>query len=125
MLNDPSRLREALPQMATLTVVPITLRNVEPQTQFAPRSDIRVLELHLVLITNERHEKYRAVLQKGADSSQFSFPELSGQDDNPRVIRLRIPVSILSPGDYKIYLNSITADNGVSSVEEYSFTVSG
>lgn len=124
-LNDPSRLRETLPETATLSVAPITLRNVRPQAQFTARADVRVLELHLLLVTNERPAKYRAVLRKGVTSEEFSFPELPAQDDTPRLIRLRVPTPILSPGDYQIRLSSIAVDGTVTAVEEYSFTVSG
>ena len=124
-LNDPSRLREVLPQMASLSVSPITLRKVEPQPQFTLRSEIRVLELHLLQYENERHTRYRAVLQKGSGSRPFNFPEIRVSDENPRVIRLRVPTSLLSRGTYQIILSAIAADGSGSSVEEYTFTVSG
>ena len=124
-LNDPSRAREAVPPMATLEVFPLTLRNVQLPAQFTLRSDVRVLELHLVLSPNERHTRYRADLRKGGDSEPLNFPELSVQADNPGIIRLKIPTSILSPGDYKINLSSIAADGSISSAEEYSFTIGG
>jgi len=124
-LNDPSRLREALPEMASLSVTPITLRKVEPQPQFMLRSEIRVLELHLLQDESERHTRYRAVLQKGAGSKPFNFPEIQVSDEHPRVIRLRVPTSLLSRGTYQIILSAIAADGSVSSVEEYNFTVSG
>jgi hypothetical protein len=90
LLNDPSRLREALPGMATLSVAPITLRNVEPQALVTLRPEIRVLELHLLQVQNES-TKYRAVLQKGSGSEQFRFPEIQAAHNNSRVIRLRVP----------------------------------
>ena len=123
-LNDPSRLRETLPEMASLSVPPITLRNVEPQALFTPRPEIRVLELHLLQVQNER-TKYRAVLQKGPVSEQFRFPEVQAADKNSRIIRLRVPTSLLSRGTYQILLSAIAADGSVSSVEEYNFTVGG
>jgi len=122
-LNDPSRLREALPDMANLPLAPITLRNVELQAQFTPRTEIRVLELHLLQVQNERHARYRAVLQKGSGSEPFRFPEVQASDETPRVIRLRVPTSLLSRGTYQIILSAIAADGSVSSVEEYNFTV--
>ena len=124
-LNDPSRLREVLPEMASLSVSPITLRKVEPQPQFMLRSEIRVLELHLLQDENERHTRYRAVLQKGSGFRPFNFPEIQVSDENSRVIRLRIPTSLLSRGTYQIILSAIAADGSVRSVEEYTFTVSG
>jgi len=124
-LNDPSRLRETLPQMAALSVAPITLRNIQTQPHFALRSDVSVLELHLLLVPNERHEKYRAVLQNAANSEEFTVPELAVEGDKSRLIRLRIPTSILSPGDYKIRLSSTSPDGDGSSVEEYNFSVGG
>jgi hypothetical protein len=124
-LNDPSRLREPLPEMASLSVTPITLRKVEPQPQFLLRSEIRVLELHLIQDESERHTRYRAVLQKGTGSKPFNFPEIQTSDEHPRVIRLRVPTSLLSRGTYQIILSAIAADGSVSSVEEYNFTVTG
>lgn len=123
-LNDPSRLRETLPQMASLSVAPITLRNVERQALFTPRPEIRVLELHLLQVQN-KPTKYRAVLQKGPGSEQFRFPEVQAADNNSRIIRLRVPTSLLSRGTYQIILSAIAADGSVSSVEEYNFTVGG
>lgn len=124
-LNDPSRSRQALPEMASLSVAPITLRNVESPAQFTPQSEIRVLELHLIQVQNEGHQRYRAVLKKGSISEPFKFPDFQQLDDNPRVIRLRVPTSLLSRGTYQIILSAIAADGSVSSVEEYNFTVGG
>ena len=124
-LNDPSRLHEALPEMASLSVTPITLRKVDPQPQFTLRSEIRILELHLLQDQNELHPRYRAVLQKESGSKPLNFPEIQASDENPGVIRLRVPTSFLSRGTYQIILSSIAADGSVSSVEEYNFTVSG
>jgi hypothetical protein len=125
ILNDPSRLRGALPQMASLSLAPITLRDVELPAQFTPRTEIRFLELHLLQIQNEPHTKYRAVLQKGSGSEPFRFPDVQVLDDNSRVIRLRVPTSLLAPGTYRILLSGLAADGSVSSVEEYNFTVGG
>jgi hypothetical protein len=124
-LNDPSRLREALPEMATLSVTPITLRKVEPQPQFTPRSEIKILELHLLQEQNDGHTRYRAVLQKGSDSTPFSFPEIQAAVENSRMIRLRVPTSLLSRGTYQIILSALAADGSVVSVDEYNFTVNG
>lgn len=124
-LNEPAKLRETLAGTETLSVAPITLRTVQAQAQFTARPDVRVLELHVLLTTNEPHARYRAVLRKGSNSEQFGFPELSPPDDNPRIIRLRVPVSLLSPGDYRILLSTIAVDGTVSSVEEYNFVVRG
>ena len=125
VLNEPSRLREPLPQMSTLSVAPITLRTVGAQAQFTPRDDVRVLEVHLLLIPNERHPKYRAVLRRSGDSQQFGFPELPAQTDNAGFIRVRIPTTLLSRGAYQITLSGIADDGSISSVEEYNFTVGG
>ena len=124
-LNDSSSQAETLPGTLPLSVAPITLRDLEPQARFTPRQDIRILELHLLSVSNERSAKYRAVLSRSADSEQFNFPVLSASTDNPQVIRLRVPTSVLTPGDYQIHLSSIAADGSVSSVEEYRFRVSG
>lgn len=122
-INDPSRLREALPEMARLAVAPITLRNVELPAQFTPRPEIKVLELHLLQVQNERHTEYRAVLQKGSGSESFRFPAIQASAENARLIRLRVPTSLLSRGTYQIILSAIAADGSVSSVEEYNFAV--
>lgn len=124
-LNDPANLRQTLPDMVSLSVPPLTLRKVESQPQITLRSEIRILELHLLQDQYNSHTKYRAVLQKGADSKSFNFPELQASDENSRVIRLRIPASLLSRGTYQIILSAIAADGSVSSVEEYNFTVIG
>jgi len=124
-LNEPSRLREALPEMASLTVTPIKLRKVEPQPQFTLRSGIRVLELHLLPDQNELHPRYRAVLRKESGSKPLNFPEIQASPENPGIIRVRVPTSFLSRGTYQIILSAIAADGSVSSVEEYNFTVSG
>lgn len=124
-LNEPSRLREALPEMASLSVTPITLRKVESQPQFTLRSEIRILEIHLLQDQNEPHTRYRAVLQKESGSQPLNFPEIQASDENSSVIRLRVPTSFLSRGTYRIILSAIAADGSVSSVEEYNFTVSG
>jgi hypothetical protein len=121
-LNDPSRQSEALPGTTVLSVAPITLRNVEGQASFTLRPDIRVLELHLLAESIEQPGTYQAILSRGPDSEKFSFPELPTPTDKPRVIRLKVPTSILSPGDYQVHLSSIAA-NRITSVEEYSFRV--
>ena len=124
-LNDPATQSAVLPATMVLSVAPITLRNVEAQASFTPQADIRVLELHLLSASNEQPAKYHAVLSRGIDSEKFSFPELPPPTDNSRVIRLRVPASILSAGDYQVQLSSIAADGSITSVEEYSFRVGG
>jgi hypothetical protein len=123
-LNDPSRPRETSPQTFTLAIAPVTLRDVGAQAQFTPRADVQVLELHLLLGQKEAPARYRAIIQRAADSAQFRFPEFPPQADSPNMIRLWIPTSFLTAGDYKVIVSSLT-DGTVTSFEEYNFTVSG
>jgi hypothetical protein len=124
-LNDPSKLREAPPQMLSFALTPVSLRSVVPQTDLAPRVDTGVVELRLLWIQPERYPSYRAVLQRVGDTEQFTINDLRSEDDSGKRIRIRLPVRLLTRGAYQLTLSGIAANGATGPNEEYSFAVGG
>jgi hypothetical protein len=124
-LNSPSSLGEAAPQMLSIALPPVSPRSVEPQAEFTPRADTRVVELRLLWLQKEHYATYRAVLNQPDKTEQFTIADLPPENDAQKAIRIRLPSRILTRGLYRISLSGIAADGGIGPPEEYSFTVGG
>jgi hypothetical protein len=121
-LNAPESLREVPPQMVSLELAPVTVRNVERQGELVRSADIRVLELRLLWMRDQYYSTYQASVRRIGDDKSFTTRNLQAENDG-KAIRIRLPASILSRGLYQIELIGITADGTASPAEEYSFTV--
>lgn len=122
-LNSPTSMHEIPPQTISLDLKPVTVRGVEPQTQFHPRAEIRIVQLRLPWIQKERYSLYQAEIRKLGDDALFTIHNLQAQDGGGYVIRVRLQAHMLSKGNYQISLRGITAEGVVSPSEEYKFGV--
>ena len=124
-LNAASSGREVPTQMLSVVLTPLSLRSVGPQTEFTPRGDIRVVELHLLWIQKERYATHRAVLRRVGSAQEFIINDLRPENDIGKSIRIRLPARLITRGLYQIILSGIAADGAAGPAEEYSFTVGG
>jgi hypothetical protein len=124
-LNTPANLREVPPQMISMDLSPITLRNLEPGKEFRKSADIRIVELHLPWIRRERYPTYQAEVHRVDGNESFKIPNLQAEDDGQYKIRVRLPAGIFSRGQYQVRLSGIDPTGTVRITEEYVFTVAG
>ena len=123
-LNSPASLREALPQMISVELKPVTVRSIEPETELKPRGGVRYFELRLPGAQKERYSTYRAELRRVDGDESFTIPNLQPENESRNVIRIRIPAHILHRGHYQIHLKGVANDGSLGPAEEYSFAVS-
>lgn len=128
-LNTRTSLREISPQVA-LTLPPVAVRGSDG-SEITRSQDLQFGELRLILLHKEQYPRYRAVVRRLGDDLSITTPDLQvetprdleGQRVGGRVVRLRLPASMLTRGTYQVQLNGIAADGSPSPVEEYRFTV--
>ncbi len=121
-LNSPAALGGALPQMTTLQLAPVSLRSATSPA-LTRTASIQVLELHLAWIQQEQYPTYKAVIRRvGNDRDTLTVPGLQAKN---KEIHLRLPMTYLTPGTYRIDLSGIAADGASNLTEEYTFTVGG
>lgn len=123
-LNSPTSLREVPPQMISLELKPVAVRSVEPPAELDLRPEVRIVEMRLPWIQRERYLMYQAELLRVRDNKSFTIPNLQPENNGQNVVRVRLPMHILSRGQYQIHLRGIADDGALSSAEEYSFIVS-
>jgi hypothetical protein len=121
-LNLPARMREVPAQLVTLELRPVAVRSIEPQAQLNVNTESRFVELHLSWIQKERSSTYLAEVRRVGSSEVFSFPLQVVSASDP-TIRLRLPVHLLTRGNYLVRLISIAPDGTTGFSEEYSFAV--
>jgi len=123
VLNSPSSLRVALPQMATLVVAPISVRGVQKETELATPSGASIVELRLLWLQKENYPTYRALLRRIGDDKSLTIPDLRGESEGGTKIRLRLPTKVLTRGQYQIRLAGVDASGISGPEEEYTFNV--
>ena len=122
-LNSPASLREVPPEMTSFDLRPVSVRSVGAQAELKIPAGIRLIELQLPWIQNERYSMYQAVVRRVSDRESFTISNLQAESDGRYTIRLRLPAQMLTRGDYQINLIGVAADGSASSSEEYSFVV--
>ena len=122
-LNSPASLREVPPEMTSFDLRPVSVRSVGAQAELKIPAGIRLIELQLPWIQNERYSMYQAVVRRVSDRESFTISNLQAESDGRYTIRLRLPAQMLTRGDYQINLIGVAADGSTSSSEEYSFVV--
>ena len=125
-LNAPSSVRESLPQMTTLDLAPVSLRSGAPQKELSRSASIQTVEFHLAWMQPEQYPTYKAVLLRvGDEQNALSISGLKADTHDSKRIHLRLPISDLTPGTYRIDLTGIAADGTSNLTEEYTFTFGG
>ncbi len=122
-LNAPASLRETPTQMAVFNLSPITTRGMETRAVFKRSAENGIVELRMPWVQKERYSTYQAEVRRVDGGDSFTIPNLQAGNDGGSTIRLRLPVRILSRGQYQIRLSGVTADGVGSLSEEYPFTV--
>ena len=121
-LNDPSNLRE-VPLQDSLTLSPVAVRSGDRQAELTRRPDLQVVELRLLWIRPEKYPSYRAVIQRVGDGESFTVDRLHAQENGGQVIRLKLPVSLLTRGLYRIQVSGVDESGVIIVTEEFNFTV--
>lgn len=122
-LNDPTNLREAVPPEYSLELYPVAVRSAESEPE-VNISNTHVVELRLRWI-RETYPRYRAVIKRFDTDETFTADNLRGVGEAGEVIPLRLPVTILRRGLYRIELSGVNANGGAGDMAEYKFNVSG
>jgi hypothetical protein len=122
-LNTPSSLREVPPQMPQLTLKPGSLRGVDAQAELEIRPNISVVELRLLWM-QENYPTYRSVVRRSGDDQSYTIPNLTAENEDGNLVRIRLPARILIRGNYQVELSGVSGDGSTSPPEVYSFTVS-
>ena len=122
-LNTPSGLREVPPGMSHLTLKPGSIRSVEAESELKRGPEGSVAELRLLWMQKE-YPTYHAVLRRPGDARSSTLPNLTAGKEEGKIIRIRLPVNMLTRGNHQIELSGVAADGTKSSPEVYSFTVS-
>lgn len=123
-LNSPASLRQVPAKMSGLKLSPITVRGSEQRFVLKRSAEDGIVELSLPWPQKERYEAYRVEVRRVGGDELFTLPNLQAQNDDPGIIRLRLPARILSRGDYQVRLTG-TGNNVNGPTEEYSFSVDG
>jgi hypothetical protein len=122
-LNSPTSLREVPAAMISFDLRPVSVRNVEPQTELKIPAGKRFVELELPWIQNERYPMYQAEIRRPGDRKSLTIPNLQAEINGHYTIRLRLHAQMLTRGNYQIVLTGVAANGAASSSEEYSFVV--
>jgi len=125
-LNAPSSSAPNPAQVSALVLSPLLVRSAQPQSEVTPRAGLQVIELQLLWIQKEQYESYRAVVKRVGGTEEFAIVNLHSEKNNGgNMVRVRLPLQILSRGSYQVSLSGIAANGTPEPAEEYSFTVGG
>lgn len=121
-LNDATLSSPAEATIFSLVLPPVFVRDLKAAPRVSP-SAAAVVELRLLLVRSD-YEAYRVVLQKLGDSTQFTIPNLRAQTTNSgQAVNLKIPIRLLTRGDYQLRLNGVNAEGQMEEIGEYNFQV--
>jgi len=124
-LNTLASLREVPPQLVSMELRPIAVRSLERVSEFKKSADVQTVELRLPWIQKEHYPTYQAEIRRVSDDESFIIPNLEAETDSLTTIRMRLPVHILSRGQYQIRLSGIDSGGALGLTEEYAFMVDG
>ena len=122
-LNDPGAMRETLPQMYSLELSPVAVRSAQAEVEF-DRSSNQYVELGLRWIQREDYPQYRARIRRFDDDQTLAVDNLHAEGEARKVIRLRLRVTMLKRGLYRVELSGVHANGAVGATVEYTFNVS-
>jgi hypothetical protein len=124
-INTPEAIKGTpASEVFSAVVTPISVRAVTQSVEPPPRA--RILELWLVNTEGQRYPRYQVQLSRIGSREAFSLSNLhteSRPDGN--AVRLRIPISLLSPGAYQILLSGVDANGQAEVVGEYTLQFGG
>ena len=123
-VNNPSNLSEIPSQRFSITVAPVTVRDVASSHELKLSSEIGVVEVRLLWIEKENYPRYDVLVSRVDAAEAFVVENLQAQKHEGVVISVRLPAQMLTPGIYQIKLSGIAADGSLSTADEYRFIVS-
>ena len=119
-LNDPLH---GVPPQVALELKPLSYRSGEPESEIVIGPDVQVAELRFIWLRPEvRHPRYRAVVRRVGTKESVATQDLPAEADG-KTIRLKLPVHLLTRGNYTVELGGLNADGTLGPTEEYRFTV--
>jgi len=123
-LNSPGRLQQTPPQMASLLLSPVTVRSLDRPGQTVPASGNNVIELRLLWMRADNNEQLHASIRHAGATDTLSVSNLSVETiSGMRIVRLRLPVHLVTHGQYQVTLSSSAENRTSVPDEEYIFTV--
>lgn len=123
-LNSASYSPENPSQNLSLDLSPVAVRSAEQIPEIKPRADVRVVELKLPWVQNDRYSTYQAEVRRADGAELFTIRNLQPVSEPGYAVRVRLPVRMLRRGQYQIRLRGVTEAESFSPVEEYRFSVS-
>jgi hypothetical protein len=124
-LNSAASISQTPEQVISVELRPVSIRSEDQQSEVKLRAGINLVELQLPWLQKERYQTYEAEVHRLRDGSSFHIHPVQGNGGEPlHIIRVRLPTSILSAGQYQLELRGISADGTKGPAEEYAFVVS-
>lgn len=121
-LNDATLSGQGEATGFSLVLPPVFVRDLKAAPRVPP-SAASVVELRLLLVRND-YEVYRVSLQKLGDPTQFTIPNLRAQNTSSgKAVHLKIPMRLLTRGDYQLSLKGVNAKGQIEEIGEYNFQV--
>lgn len=116
--------RDALAQppigMRSVAVSPVATRTAESDARFSV-SGVEVVELRLLWIQPQIYPSYRAEVV--GLPSPLKIENLPPDEFKVNLIRVRLPVHLLSASQLKLTLTGVASDGSAGLSDEYNFTV--
>ncbi len=123
-LNSPPNMRETPGDLVSLELRPGAVRSGESEAELKTDARSQVVELRLAWIQKELSPVYQAEIRRIGSNETFSI-SLKPDSVSERTIRLRLPSTLLTRGNYIVRLTGISSDGTTGFSEEYSFSVRG
>lgn len=119
-LNSPVQLSQVRPSEPPVILKPGSLRGVSPEPTLTRPRENTFAEVRLLWLDHDDYPVYKVVVHRASDNQSFAIPNLRLENDGGKVIRVRLPAHILTPGSYQIYLSGEASGQP----RVYSFAVS-
>jgi anti-sigma-K factor RskA len=110
-----------------ITLVPIRVRSgaeidlIEQSVSISPGTQVVQLRLQLA---GDEYRDHRVVLQREPDSRIFTVVNLRARETaNGKLLVVRAPSRIFSPGEYRLLLSGMTPDGREENLGSYAFRI--
>jgi hypothetical protein len=110
-----------------ITLVPIRVRSgaeidlIEQSVSISPATQVVQLRLQLA---EDEYRDYQGILQREPDSRIFTLGNLKARETaNGKLLVVRAPARIFSPGEYRLLLSGTTPDGRQENLGSYAFRI--
>lgn len=115
--QEPSR-----PIIASLLLLPGISRGASTQPKLVLRANATVAQLQIGIDPEEDYQSFGVELRTANGRPVWTRDHLTARNTRGgRVVRLTLPASALSPGEYELRLKGVTASGGTEDVGFYYF----